>query len=142
MVARPEAARPYLAAAEGELLLLSGRRAEGAARLKAIQSTLRSLPGADPWILALFRLERIAAVARTAGEWELADYTARQMLEHDAAYGGTHYALALVADHAQDAAAARAAYALAAKFWAQADPNLPELANVRERLRELGEATK
>ena len=36
----------------------------------------------------------------------VADYTARQMLDHDAAYGGSHLALALVLDHQGDAAGA------------------------------------
>jgi len=138
MVARPEAVRPYVAAAQGELMLVSGERAEGAARLKEVQKTLRSLPGADPWIQGLFRLERIAAIAREAGEWELAEYTAQQMLDHDSAYGGAHYALALVADHKGDEKAARAEYEKAEQLWAGADPDLPELASLRRLLAELG----
>jgi tetratricopeptide (TPR) repeat protein len=140
MIARPEGTRPYLSAAQGELMLMSGRRAEGARRLQSIQQTLRTLPGADPWIEALFRLERIAALARDAGEWELAEHTARQMLEHDAAYGGSHYALALTADHAGDATNARAEYELAGSLWKEADPDLPELAYLRQRLSELARA--
>jgi tetratricopeptide (TPR) repeat protein len=140
MIARPEATRPFLSAGQGELMLASGRRAEGALRLQSIQQTLRRLPGADPWIEALFRLERIAALARDAGEWELAEYTARQMLEHDSAYGGSHYALALTADHAGDAANARSEYELAASLWKEADADLPELAFLRRRLSELARA--
>ena len=55
---------------------------------------------------------------------------ARQMLEHDAAYGGSHLALALVADRAGDREAAARARAEAARYWRDADPDLPELAIV------------
>jgi hypothetical protein len=34
-------------------------------------SEVRSLPGADAWIEALFRLERIVTIARKPDEWEL-----------------------------------------------------------------------
>ena len=50
------------------------------------------LPGPDAWIQALFRLEAIARTARDVGDWELAECMAGQMLEHDAAYGGSHLA--------------------------------------------------
>ena len=40
--------------------------------------------------MALFRLEAMAHVAREVGDWDLAESMARQMLEHDAAYGGSH----------------------------------------------------
>ena len=57
------------------------------------------------------------------------------MIEHDPAYAGSHYALALVAEHDEDAAAAKTAFALAQKYWAKADPDLPELAEIKKRLR-------
>jgi tetratricopeptide (TPR) repeat protein len=138
MIARPEAVRPYLASLEGELMLASGDTAKGVERLKSIQRTLRSVPGADAWIEALFRLERIAAIARAAGEWSLAEDTAREMLAHDSAYGGSHYALALVLDHNGDRQKARAEYEEAAKLWSKADPDLPEVASLKKRLSDLG----
>jgi tetratricopeptide (TPR) repeat protein len=138
MIARPEAVRPYLASLEGELMLASGKTAEGVERLRSIQRTLRSLPGADAWIEALFRLERIAAIAREAGEWALAEHTANEMLAHDSAYGGSHYALALVLDHKGEEEKARAEYEEAEKLWGKGDPDLPELASVRKRLNDLG----
>ena len=57
------------------------------------------------------------------------------MLAHDPAYAGTHYALGLVAERDGDQAAARAEFALAQKAWSQADPDLPELADIRKRLK-------
>ena len=129
-----ESVATYLEVLRGEIMLRSDRRAEGSAMLKDVQRKIRALPGPDNWIMALFRLEQIAHTARAAGDWELAEFTARQMLEHDQFYAGAHYALALVAEHRGDAGTQRREFATAEKLWAKADPNLPELARIREKL--------
>jgi tetratricopeptide (TPR) repeat protein len=120
-------------AARGELLLRTGARDEARVLLKDVQARLRAVPGPDAWMEALFRLEEIARLAREAGDWELAEHTAGQMREHDAAYAGTHYALGLVAERKGDRAAAREAFAQAVRLWAHADPDLPELHEARAR---------
>ena len=125
--------KPWVDTLRGELLVREGASAEGRRVLEDVARTLRALPGPDAWIQALFRLESMARVAREAGQWELAEFMARQMLEHDAAYGGSHLALALVADRAGDREAAAGARAEAARFWRDADPDLPELAMVGRR---------
>jgi tetratricopeptide (TPR) repeat protein len=122
---------PYVDTLRGEMLLREGRGAEGGDLLKDVQKRLRALPGPDAWIQALFRLESIARMAREVGDWELAEYTARQMVDHDAAYGGAHLALALVARHRGDGAAATRAAAEAERYWRDADPDLPERAELR-----------
>ena len=81
------------------------------------------MPGPDAWMEALFRLEDIARAAREADDWELAAYTAEQMRDHDAAYGGTHYALGRVAEHAGRPRRAREAYDEAVRLWS-GDPDL------------------
>jgi tetratricopeptide (TPR) repeat protein len=126
--------RPYLEGLRGEIWLRSGERAKGAALLKDLQKRLRAVPGPDAWIVGLFRLESIASMARDAGEWELAEYTAKQMLEHDSQYAGTHYALALVAEHKGDLAAARREFTAAERLWDKADPDLAELVKTRQKL--------
>ncbi len=93
---------PCVDALRGEVLIRSGRREEGGALLREVDGKIRAIPGPDAWSQALFRLESIARVAREAGDWDLAEFTARQMLEHDPAYAGSHYALALVAEHKGD----------------------------------------
>jgi hypothetical protein len=55
------------------------------------------------------------------------------MLEHDPNYAGTHYALALIAEHAGDSATALKEFALAEKYWEKADPDLPELVLVKSK---------
>jgi tetratricopeptide (TPR) repeat protein len=121
------AVSPYLDTLRGELLLRSGERAGGRALLEDVERRLRALPGPDAWIQALFRLEAIGRIARSAGDWELAEHTARQMLDHDAAYAGTHVALALVARHRGDADEARRRSEVARSFWRDADAGLAEL---------------
>jgi len=68
-----------------------------------------------------------ARAARDVGNWELAEWAGRQMVEHDPNYAGSHYALALVAEHRGDAQTARAERALVSKYWKNADPDLAEL---------------
>ncbi len=126
--------QPYAEALRGEVLLRSGKRAEGTAVLEGVEHKIRAIPGPDAWSQALFRLESIARIAREVGGWELAEFTARQMLEHDPAYAGSHYALALVADHNGDVATSREEFAAAEKLWSKADPDLPELARLRLKL--------
>jgi tetratricopeptide (TPR) repeat protein len=118
----------------GELWLRTGRRDEAARLLKDVQRRIRAIPGPDAWVTALFRLESIAFAARRAGDWELAAYTAEQMREHDAAYGGTQYALGLVAEHEGDRETARRAYATALEHWKDGDRDHPTLAEAQARL--------
>jgi len=124
---------PYVATLRGEIRLRSAQREEGRALLEDVERTLRGIPGPDAWIQALFRLEAIARTAREVGDWDLAEYTARQMLDHDSAYAGSHLALALVARHGGDAATAGREFAAAERYWPDADPDLPELAEARAR---------
>ena len=102
--------------------------------LKNVEARIRALPGPDAWLQALFDMEAFARVARDSGAWELAEYTARQMIEHDPSYAGGYYALGLVADHNGDAASVRQQFAKAERLWAKADPDLPELQHIRQKL--------
>jgi tetratricopeptide (TPR) repeat protein len=131
---RAEFLAPYLEAAEGELLLRSGQLEKGRAALKAVVGRLRAEAGPDAWTQALFRLETIARVAREAGDWEMAEHAARQMIDHDAAYAGSHYAMALVAERKGDAAGALSHYRAVEKYWGEADPDLIELQQARAKL--------
>jgi hypothetical protein len=109
-----------------------GRGPEARRALEDVARTLRSIPGPDAWIQALFRLEAIARVAREAGDWELAERMAGQMFEHDPAYGGSHLALALVAEHRGDAATAVEERAAAERLWRDADYRSPRPARLHE----------
>jgi tetratricopeptide (TPR) repeat protein len=124
---------PYVDALRGEMMLREGKFEEGRALLKDVQVRLRALPGPDAWTQALFRLEAIARIARDVGDWELAEHTAKQMLEHDPAYGGSHLALALVASQRGELDLARQEAIEARKYWRDADAGLKELAELGSR---------
>ena len=117
--------QPYLDKLRGAILLRSGDHA-GRELLMNVQSRLRAIPGPDAWMQALFELESIARLAREAGDWDLMEYTARQMLEHDAAYAGGHYMMSLVAKAKGSAPEAARHLMEAKKHWSHADRDLRE----------------
>jgi tetratricopeptide (TPR) repeat protein len=119
----------------GEILLHDQKQSEADAVFKKVEADLRAMPGADTWSLALFQLEFIAKVARQFGDWNLAEFTARQMTEHDPSFAGGYYALGLAAEHSGDTASARRQFQMAERLWSGADPDLPEFVHLREKLR-------
>ena len=121
-----------LEALQGEFRLRTAQREQGRKMMLSAAQKWRAQPGPDAWSQSLFRLEALARSARSVGDWELAGRMAQLMAEHDPAYFGTHYALALVAQHAGNAATARREFDLALKAWAAADKDLPELAAARK----------
>jgi tetratricopeptide (TPR) repeat protein len=125
---RRSTVEPWVESLRGELLLRTGKTEEGREVIKRVQSAHRAVLGPDAWSQTLFLLESMARSARELGDWDLAEFTARQMLEHDPAYGGTHLALALVLEHAGDAAGAAREFAEAERLWPDADDDLAELA--------------
>ena len=130
----PPAVEPELEALRAEILLREGKTEEGRTLFKEVERRLRALLGPDAWSQALFRLESIAQVAREAGDWELAEYTAKQMLDHDSAYAGSHYAMALVAEHNNQKSIAEQEFAKAEQLWRGADAELPELSHARMKM--------
>jgi tetratricopeptide (TPR) repeat protein len=125
---------PYVDALKAELMLRSGKRAEAGELLKNAIQRIRAVPGPDAWTQALFRMEYMGKIARQYGDWKLAAHIAQQMLDHDAHYGGTHYALALVAEHDGERAKAREHLQQAQKYWAKADSDLAELVDLKSKL--------
>lgn len=84
---------------QGELFLRSGRAAEGRAALRQAATALRARPGPDAWAQTTFALEAMARTARDVADWELADWLAHQMIDHDPNYAGSRRALTLVEEH-------------------------------------------
>jgi Tfp pilus assembly protein PilF len=122
-----------LEALQGEFRLRTAQRDQGRQVMERAAQKWRSLPGPDAWTQSLFRIEALARSARQVGDWLFAARMAQLMLEHDPDYGGTHYALALVAQHDGNDATARREFDLALKAWATADKDLPELAIARKK---------
>lgn len=117
---------------QGEFLLRTAQREKGRAAMERAAQKWRGLPGPDAWTQSLFRLEALTRSARSVGDWGLAARLSQMMLEHDSNYGGTHLALALVAQHDGNAATARREAELAAKAWASADADLAELKTIAD----------
>ncbi len=126
---------PEISLVRAEILLHAGDTAAARAIVEPTVGRLRAQLGPDAWSQTLFRLEGLARTARSRGDWQLAEYVANQMLEHDPLYAGTHYALALVANHKGDTARAQEAFSLAARYWSGADADLPELVECTARLK-------
>jgi tetratricopeptide (TPR) repeat protein len=129
---------PALQELQGQYLLRTGERDRAHAMLEDLVKKIRALPGPDNWVQALFTMEVIGQTARDSGDWIFAEWIGRQMVEHDPNYAGGHYALALTADHRDDVSNAQAEFATAARLWSRADPSLPELARIRERVTNFG----
>jgi len=121
-----------LEALQGEFRLRTAQREQGRKMMESAARKWRAQPGPDAWSQSLFRLEAMARSARSVGDWELAGRMAQLMAEHDPAYFGTHYAVALVAQNAGNGPTARREFDLALKAWAAADRDLPELAAARK----------
>ena len=126
------AVEPWVECLRGELLLRSDKRDEGRTVLKGVARAMRAIPGPDAWVQTLFRLELIGRAAIEAGDWKLAEFIADQMIEHDAAYGGSHLTLAQVLEHKKDAAGAKRELEAAKRFWRDADRDLPELTKLAQ----------
>ena len=128
---RVVAALPYPAALEAALLLRDGRTQEGEGVYVKVEQSAMAMPGPDGWVAAIFVLESIGREARKAGDWQLAQYTAEQMIQHDPYYAGAHFAMGLVAEHAGESPGEM--FAAAGKYWSHADADLPEMAVVRKK---------
>jgi tetratricopeptide (TPR) repeat protein len=124
---------PALETLQGEFFLRTGQKERGRAMLDEVIRRLREAQGPDSWAQTLFTIEAVARAAREVGDWDFAGFAARQMAAQDPAYGGAHYALGLVAEHNGDIRTAQAEFALARKYWAKADPDLPELRAIQGR---------
>lgn len=131
---------PDFELAQGEFLLRSGNVDAGGKMLRGGVTKLMADRSPDAWVATVFQLEAAVRVARERGQTPLATDLAARLRQHAPYYAGTHYALGLLAAARGDKAAARTAFAEAISRWRDADRDLPELADARRRLAELGGA--
>ncbi|HUK88829.1 MAG TPA: tetratricopeptide repeat protein [Blastocatellia bacterium] len=129
---------PYLALLQGEFYFRTGQQDKGRAALEAVEAKFRSENNPEGWSQGLFMIEMIAKLSIQLGDWELAEFTARQMNEYDSNYAGTHFAKALVAEHKSNSADALKEFKLARQAWRDADSDFPEMAEVRTKISALG----
>ena len=119
--------------ARGAFLLRSGQRDAGSKILTSVLTRARRQRTPDGWIEGLFTLETVFHTARAAADWELARTAVTLLLEHDKAYGGSHYAAALLAEQRGDRASASAAFAEAKRLWKDADTDFSPVKDLRSR---------
>ena len=124
---RIAAALPYPTVLRADILLRENHVQDAEGLWIDVEKSILAMPGPDAWSSTTFQLETIAQRARDAGDWELAGFTARNMMEHNPGYAGGYYAMALVARHTHDPSAEAQLLASAQKLWSKADPDLPEL---------------
>src|SRR6185437_1537685 len=128
---------PYTESLHAALLLSTGQSSQAGALLDNVARRIRAANGPDSWTQGLFHLEFLAGVARRAGDWALASQLANAMYQRAPDYAGSHYALALVAQHGGDSQTAANEFSAAAKLWSEADSDLPELVSTRQSLAKL-----
>jgi tetratricopeptide (TPR) repeat protein len=104
-----------------EILLREKNWDKGNALMEEVEEQIVAVPGPDAWSEAVFELDSAARLACEIGDWQLANYTARKMVQHDPSYAGGHFAQGLVAEHLGDAPTARLEFAAAEKLWSKAD---------------------
>ena len=124
---RLAAALPYPTLLRADILLKESHAQDAEALLMDVERLIMAMPGPDAWSDATFQLETIARSARDAGDWELAGFTAKNIIEHNPTYAGGYYAMALVAEHSKDKLAKGRLLASARELWRKADASLPEL---------------
>jgi hypothetical protein len=115
---------PGVGQLNAEILLREKKWDEGNPLMKQIEQKIDAAVGPDTWSEALFELESIGRVARKVGDWDLAESTARMMIQHDPTYAGGYFLLGYVEEHKGDAAAAQQQFATGDKLWTKRDPGL------------------
>src|SRR5882757_2792172 len=130
---RTAAALPYPTVLRAEILLRENHTQEAESLLIDVEKSILAMPGPDAWSAATFQLETIAQRSRDAGDWELAGFSAQNMMKHNPNYGGGPYAMSLVARHAGKATAESQLRGEAQRLWLKADSDLPELTELRKQ---------
>jgi tetratricopeptide (TPR) repeat protein len=114
---------PNAGALNAEILLREKNWDRANPLMNQIEDKIHMVPGPDAWCEALFELESIAKVAQQVGDWDLAESTAKKMIQHDPTYAGGHYIMGAVAEHRGDGAEAKQEFATADRLWSKADPD-------------------
>ena len=120
------AVHPYIAGLNAMVNINAGAHEQGDTALRDAVKRIQATGNPDAWAQGLFQLEMFAAFARKHDQWEIVQEIAQAMKEHDPHYAGSHFEMALVAQNRNDAHAAKAEFAAAARLWSGADRNLPE----------------
>ena len=92
------------------------------AKMNSIQKTLLKQTGPDPWIDALYFLQLLTELSIKAGNLDLAEHSARNMMLHDPGYPGAFMMMARIKNKQGDRKQAQSWLAKAKTGYKQADP--------------------
>jgi len=126
----------------GEIALRKGSATKANAQLKEVLNGLMAARRSGDAVNYLFNMLYIGQQARSADDWDLADTAAQQLLVFDPSYAGGHYIAAIVAEHKGDSATAWKELTAAERLWGQADPELPEIIDMRKKLADIQRAAQ
>ncbi|MDF2189043.1 hypothetical protein [Paraflavitalea sp. CAU 1676] len=87
-----------------------------------VQTAMLKQTGPDAWIAALYFLQLVTNITWSGGNMELAETSARTMLQHDPNYGGGHWWLAKILHRQGKLVEANAELDKARKAYEDADP--------------------
>jgi tetratricopeptide (TPR) repeat protein len=118
----------------GEMALHQGNKEGADSLFDEVLHRFSVARGSADAVNYLFTMLYIAQQARSLEDWGLVERAGTQMLSFDPSYAGGHYIAALVAEHKGDSALARRELSAGQTLWSQADPDLPELADIHNRL--------
>jgi len=118
----------------GEIALRKGSATKANAQLTEVLNGLTAARRSGDAVNYLFNMLYIGQQARSAGDWDLADTAAKQLLVFDPSYAGGHYIAAIVAEHKGDSDTVQKELTAAERLWGQADPELSEIIDVRKKL--------
>jgi len=119
--------------ARGEAAVRANDAQTGARLLEGLLVRARQQRTPDGWIEGVFFIEAAFDVAMRANQPTLAAKAAAMLMEHDAAYGGSHYAQGLIAERDGNRAAAAKSFQEAASLWKNADSDFKPLVEARKR---------
>ncbi len=91
---------------------------------------------------SLFLIQLVAEDCRNLKKWDLAQFAAGQMLGFDANYAGGHYEMGMLKEQTGRVGAAQPELQKAVELWKNADPDLDELRQAKQRLSALEAATR
>lgn len=130
------AVRPYVLSLSIELQLAAHNVEAALAGTEELRKIVQATNNPDAWGQYEFQLELVAGFAREHDAWQVAEAASQAMLDHDPAYAGAHFAMALVAQHKKDNEAVEREFSAATRLWNSADPGLGELIYIHNRTRQ------
>src|SRR5579859_4375857 len=126
-----------MAVLQGEIALHDKKETDANVQLSALVKRFMQARGSGDGVGQLFTMLYLAQQARAYADWDLVASIGEQMLLFDPQYAGGHFVAALAAEHKGDVEDARRELNSAQNLWREADPDFPELMQVRSKLAQL-----